>query len=265
MSSKGYAIFKDAKEIEIMRKSAKLSASVLTMIEEYVKPGITTDELDRICHEYIVSHGAVPAPLGYKGFPKSICTSINRVACHGIPGDKKLSDGDILNIDISLSIDGYFSDTCKMFLVGNVGVQGRRICEAAKLCLYRSIQQVKPGNNIRLIGRAIEEVTKSYKYSIVKDFCGHGVGRALHQEPQILHYDDPMGESVILEPGMTFTIEPIINVGKPDVKILSDGWTVVTKDMSLSAQYEHTLMVTEEGYEVLTLRPEESIEEIMKA
>lgn len=262
---KGFAIFTEKNEIDIMRRAGRLAASTLEMIEEFVKPGVPTEELDRICHEYMVKNGAVPAPLGYKGYPKSICTSPNRVACHGIPNEKKLVDGDILNIDVSLSIDGYYADTCRMYFVGKSSVQGKRICEAAKLCLYKSIQVIKPGTKISLIGKKIEEVTKAYRYSIVKEFCGHGVGRKLHQEPQILHYYEPNADDVELVPGMTFTVEPIINAGKPDVRILADGWTCVTKDLSLSAQYEHTLMVTEDGCEILTLRKEESLEEILNA
>ena len=257
-----YAIFTDPKEIEVLRKSAKISASTLEMIEGYLKPGITTEELDKICHDYIVSHGAIPAPLGYKGFPKSICTSINRVACHGIPDEKKLKDGDLLNIDVSLSLDGIFSDTCRMYFIGTPNIKAKRLTECAQKALYHSIREVKPGASVRVIGKAIQKCVDEYGYSIVRDFCGHGVGRKLHQSPQILHYDDPYSDRYTFEPGMTFTIEPIINAGKEGVKILADGWTVVTKDQSLSAQFEHTLIVTENGCEVLTLRKEESLDNI---
>ena len=257
-----YAIFIDPKEIALLRKSARISAGALEMIEEYVKPGITTEELDRICHEYIVSRGAIPAPLGYKGFPKSICTSINRVACHGIPDDKKLKDGDSINIDVSLSLDGIYSDTCRMYFVGTPNIKAKRLTECAKKALYKSIQVVKPGVSIREVGKAIQACVDEYGYSIVQEFCGHGVGRKLHQAPQILHYDDPYSDKYVFEPGMTFTIEPIINAGKSGVKILADGWTVVTKDQSLSAQFEHTMIVTQTGCEILTLRKEESLEEI---
>lgn len=260
--AEGYAIFKDKDEIDLLKKSARLAASTLEMIEQYLKPGISTNELDRICHEYITSQNAVPAPLGYKGFPKSICTSINRVACHGIPDEKLLKDGDLLNIDVSLSIDKIYSDTCRMYFIGTPNIKAKRLSECAQKALYRAIQQVKPGNSARLVGRAIEKCVDEYGYSIVKDFCGHGVGRKLHQEPQILHYDDPFSDRYVFEPGMVLTIEPIINAGKPDVKILQDGWTVVTKDQSLSAQYEHTLIVTDSGCDILTLRAEENLEHI---
>jgi methionyl aminopeptidase len=263
--AEGFAIFKDQNEIEIMRKSAKIASSTLEMIEDFVKPGITTNELDVICHDYIVKHGAIPAPLGYKGFPKSICTSINRVACHGIPDEKKLKDGDLLNIDVSLSLNGFYSDTCKMYFVGKPNIKAKRLSECAQKALYRSIKVVRPGVSIREVGRAIQACVDEYGYATVKDFCGHGVGRHLHQEPQVLHYDDEYSDRYVFEPGMTFTIEPIINAGKQDVKILADGWTVVTKDQSLSAQYEHTIIVTDNGFEILTLRSEESLDQIMKA
>jgi len=258
----GYAIFKDKDEIALLKKSSRISASTLEMIESYLKPGISTNELDRICHEYITSHNGIPAPLGYKGFPKSICTSINRVACHGIPDEKILKDGDLLNIDVSLSLEGIFSDTCRMYFIGTPNIKAKRLAQCAQEALYRAIQKVKPGHSAREVGKAIEKCVNEYGYSIVKDFCGHGVGRHLHQEPQILHYDDPFSDRYIFEPGMALTIEPIINAGKPDVKILQDGWTVVTKDQSLSAQYEHTLIVTEDGCDVLTLRSDESVEKI---
>lgn len=260
--SNGYAIFKDKEEIDLLRRSASISSRTLEMIEQYLKPGITTEELDRICHQYIIDNKAIPAPLGYKGYPKSICTSINRVACHGIPDDKPLKDGDLLNIDISLSLDNVFSDTCKMFFIGKPNIKAKRLAECAQKALYKSIQQVKPGKSTREVGKAIEKCVNEYGYSIVRDFCGHGVGRKLHQEPQILHYDDAFSDRYIFEPGMVFTIEPIINAGKADVKILQDGWTVVTKDQSLSAQYEHTLIVTDTGCEILTLRKEEDLTSI---
>jgi methionyl aminopeptidase len=255
----GYAIFKDKDEITLLRQSAQISSATLEMIEKYLKPGVTTNALDQICHEFILSHNAIPAPLGYKGYPKSICTSINRVACHGIPDEKQLKDGDLLNIDISLSLNGVFSDTCKMFFIGKPNIKARRLSQCAQHSLYKAIQAVKPGGSAREVGKAIEKCVGEYGYSIVKDFCGHGVGRQLHQEPQILHYDDPFSDKYLFEPGMVFTIEPIINAGKADVKILQDGWTVVTKDQSLSAQYEHTLIVTDKACEVLTLRKEEDL------
>ncbi|MFM8454011.1 MAG: type I methionyl aminopeptidase [Gammaproteobacteria bacterium] len=249
--------------ISKMRIASRIAASTLEMIGEYVKPGVTTNKLNEICHEYIIRHDAKPAPLGYKGYPKSICTSPNYVICHGIPNDKPLKDGDILNIDVSLSKNGAFGDTCKMFFVGNkISRMGERIVQCAQECLYLGINEVKEGAPIRNIGRAIEKQARHYGYSVVREFCGHGIGEVLHKEPQILHYDDP-SQKAVLTLGMTFTIEPMINVGKPDLKILPDGWTAVTKDHSLSAQYEHTLVVTEQGVEILTLREEEDLQQIL--
>jgi methionyl aminopeptidase len=254
---------KTREQIEKMREAGKLAVNVLEMIEPYVKPGITTNELDAICHRFMVDElKAKPAPLGYHGFPKSICTSPNRVVCHGIPDDKPIKDGDILNIDVSLSRDGVFADTCKMFFVGDCSIQAKRIVKCAQECTYAGISVVGPGVSLREIGKAIDKQARLYGYSVVREFCGHGIGEALHEEPQILHYDNPSSEKTILQPGMTFTIEPMINVGKKEVKVLSDGWTVVTKDRSLSAQYEHTILITETGFEILTLRKEESMAEI---
>lgn len=248
--------------ISRMRVACKIAAATLDVISPYVRPGVTTNELNDRCHAYILEQGAQPAPLGYKGFPKSICTSPNHVICHGIPNDKPLKEGDILNIDISLSKEGAFGDTCKMFFVGQkTSILAQRIVKCAQSCLYAGIRQVAAGKPLKNIGKAIEIQAKKYNYSVVREFCGHGIGESLHTSPQILHYYDPH-ETQVIKAGMTFTIEPMINVGKPDLKILSDGWTAVTKDHSLSAQYEHTLLVTETGVEILTLRPEEDLSSI---
>jgi methionyl aminopeptidase len=248
-----------------MRIASKMAVSVLEMIAEHVKPGVTTNELNDICHRYMVDElKAIPAPLGYHGFPKSICTSPNRVVCHGIPDDKPIKDGDILNIDISLSKDGAFADTCKMFIIGDCSIQAKRVVKCAQECIYSGIAVVAPGVSLREIGRAIEKRAKSYGYSVVLEYCGHGIGSALHQEPQVLHYDHPDSDKVILKEGMTFTIEPMINVGKSATKTMPDKWTVVTKDRSLSAQYEHTILVTNTGFDILTLRKEESLADILE-
>ena len=245
-------------EIEKMRFAGRLAAEVLDFIAPHVKPGTTTGELDRLCHDYIadVQH-AIPAPLnyappGYRPFPKSICTSVNHVVCHGVPGDKKLRAGDIVNIDITVIKDGYHGDTSRMFYVGNPSIQARRLCEVTFDCLWRGIESVRPDARLGDIGHAIQEHAETHGYSVVREFCGHGIGRKFHEEPQVLHYGRP-GVGLRLEPGMTFTIEPMINAGKPDIRQLADGWTVVTKDHSLSAQWEHTVLVTESGYEVLTV------------
>lgn len=254
-------ILKTPAEIEKMRIAGRLAAEVLEMIEPYVRPGVTTEELDRICHDYIVRvQKAIPAPLNYKGFPKSICTSVNHQVCHGIPGPKKLKDGDIVNIDITVIKDGYHGDTSKMFLVGTANIRAKRLVRITQECMFLGIQQVKPGARVGDIGHAIQRHAEGHGYSVVQEFCGHGIGRNFHEEPQILHYGKP-GTGLMLEPGMTFTIEPMINLGKRYVKILPDGWTAVTKDRSLSAQWEHTVVVTEQGYEILTLRQEELIEQ----
>lgn len=250
---------KTPEEIEKMRVSGRLAAEVLQMIEPHVKPGVTTEELDRICHDYIVNEQhAIPAPLNYKGFPKSICTSLNHVVCHGIPGNRALKDGDIINIDITVIKDGYHGDTSKMFLVGSPSIRARRLVEITYECMAKGIQMVRPGVQLGDIGYAIQNHAESHKFSIVREYCGHGIGLVFHEEPQVLHYGD-RGKGMALEPGMTFTIEPMVNAGKRHVKLLPDNWTVVTKDRSLSAQWEHTILVTEDGFEVLTIRPDEVI------
>lgn len=250
-------IIKTPSEIEKMRIAGKLAAEVLEMIEPYVVPGITTDELNQICHDYIVDvQQAIPAPLNYHGFPKSICTSINQQVCHGIPSDKKLKNGDIVNIDITVIKDDYHGDTSKMFCVGEASPHARRLVNITREALYRGIEQVKPGATLGDIGHAIQKFAESNRYSVVREFCGHGIGKKFHEEPQILHYGKP-GEGIALESGMTITIEPMLNLGKRHVKVLADGWTAVTKDRSLSAQWEHTILVTDTGHEILTIRQEE--------
>jgi methionyl aminopeptidase len=250
---------KTPEEIDKMRVAGRLAADVLVMVAPHVRPGVTTDELDRLCHDYIVNmQHAVPAPLNYHGFPKSICTSVNHVVCHGIPGEKRLKDGDIINIDVTVIKDGFHGDTSMMFCVGKATVLARRVCDISRECLYLGIRQVRPGARLGDIGHAIQTHAEAHNCSVVREYCGHGIGRKFHDEPQVLHYGTP-GTGLILETGMTFTIEPMINAGKRHVKLLPDGWTVVTKDHSLSAQWEHTVLVTETGYEVLTRRPDDTI------
>ena len=253
---------KTPEEIEKMRVAGRLAAEVLEMIEPHVKPGITTGELDAICHDYIVNvQKAIPAPLNYRGFPKSICTSINHQVCHGIPGDRKLKNGDIVNIDVTVIKDGYHGDTSRMFLIGEPSVLARRVVRVAWECMRIGIQMVRPGVRLGDIGHAIQTHAESNNCSIVREYCGHGIGREFHEEPQVLHYGRP-GTGLELVPGMTFTIEPMVNAGKRHTRLLPDGWTVVTKDHSLSAQWEHTILVTDSGFEVLTLRTGEVLEQI---
>ncbi|MGD8311450.1 MAG: type I methionyl aminopeptidase [Gammaproteobacteria bacterium] len=243
---------KTAGEIEKMRVAGRLAAEVLRMIGPYVRPGITTGELDRICHDYIVNQQhAIPAPLNYRGFPKSICTSVNHVVCHGIPGDKVLKKGDAINIDITVIKDGFHGDTSKMFFAGEPTVAARRLADICHECLRKGIGQVRPGATLGDIGHAVQRHAEANKCSIVREYCGHGIGRDFHEDPQVLHYGKP-GTGMRLEPGMTFTIEPMLNAGKRHTRLLPDGWTVVTKDHSLSAQWEHTILVTGTGHEVLT-------------
>lgn len=248
-------------EIDKMRIAGRLAADVLTMIGPYVKEGITTDELNDICHNYIVNDlQAIPAPLNYDGFPKSICTSLNHVVCHGIPSNKKLKEGDIINIDITVIKDGYHGDTSKMFIIGKPSIKAQRIVKIAHDCLYLGIEMVKPGQSLKKIGAAIQRYAEANFCSVVREYCGHGIGSQFHEEGfQVLHYDSAEIPDTILVPGLTFTIEPMINVGKRHIKLLPDGWTVVTKDHSLSAQWEHTLLVTETGCEILTQRQEELV------
>jgi len=249
---------KSPEAIEKMRIAGHLAAQVLEMIGPHVKAGVTTEELDRICHDFIVNEQkAIPAPLNYKGFPKSVCTSINHVVCHGIPSDKRLKKGDIMNLDVTVIKDGYHGDTSKMFTIGKPSVLAQRLIDITYEAMWRGIEVVKPGATLGDIGYAIQSFAEANHYSVVREFCGHGIGTIFHEEAiQVLHYGEP-NTGMVLEPGMTFTIEPMINAGKKEVTILPDGWTAVTKDRSLSAQWEHTILVTENGYEVLTLREEE--------
>ena len=237
-----------------MRRAGKLGAEVLDFITPHVKPGVTTGELDTLCHDFILAHGAIPAPLGYRGFPKSICTSVNHVVCHGIPGDKRLQDGDILNIDVTVIVDGWHGDTSRMFYIGDVGVKARRLVDVTYEAMMRGIEVVRPGATTGDIGHAIQSFVEPLRFSVVRDFCGHGVGKVFHDQPSILHYGEP-GEGIELREGMFFTVEPMINAGRYDVKVLADGWTAVTKDRSLSAQFEHTVGVTADGYEIFTVSP----------
>lgn len=239
-----------------MRKAGQLAADVLDMIAPHVQPGVTTEELDRLCHDYIIAHNAIPAPLNYRGYPKSICTSINHVVCHGIPGPKKLMDGDILNIDVTVILDGWYGDTSRMYAAGkNIPIKAQRLMDVTYDCLMAGIEAVKPGAPLSDIGKAIQSIAHDARFSVVRDFCGHGIGRTFHAPPSVVHYYEPADDHIILQPGMFFTIEPMINTGDWQTKVLNDGWTAVTRDRSLSAQFEHTLAVTETGYEIFTLSP----------
>ncbi len=245
-------------DIEKMRVAGRLAAEVLEMIGSYVRPEVTTDELNQICHDYIVNNQhAIPAPLNYRGFPKSICTSVNHQVCHGIPGPRKLKDGDIINIDVTVIKDGYHGDTSKMFIIGKKpSILAERLVKITLECLYLGIEQVKPGAHFGDIGAVIQTHAEKNRFSVVREYCGHGIGKIFHEPPNVLHYGSPgSGEKIL--PGMIFTIEPMINAGQRFVKLLPDHWTVVTKDHTLSAQWEHTILVTDTGFEVLTRRPDE--------
>jgi len=236
-----------------MRIAGCLAADVLDMIGDYVKPAISTGELDRICHEYITGvQDAVPAPLNYRGFPKSICTSINHVVCHGIPGERKLKSGDAVNIDVTVIKDGFHGDTSRMFFVGKAGVQAQRLSDVAYEGMWLGIRELAPGKHLGDVGAAIQRYVEKNRCSVVREYCGHGIGRVFHEDPQVLHYGTP-GTGMELKAGMTLTVEPMVNAGKAAVKLLPDGWTVVTKDHSLSAQWEHTVLITDTGHEVLTV------------
>ncbi len=245
---------KTAEEIEKMRVAGRLAAEVLEMITPYVQVGVTTNELDNLCHEHIVNvQKAIPSPLNYKGFPKSICTSINHQVCHGVPGHRALKNGDILNIDITVTKNGYHGDTSRMFMIGKPSVRAKRLIEIAYECLWIGIRQVKPGAYLSQIGKEIYKHASAQKCSVVREYCGHGIGKNFHEAPQVLHYYSPDIKDTQLSPGMIFTIEPMINAGKRHIKVLPDKWTVVTKDHKPSAQWEHTLLVTQDGVEILTL------------
>lgn len=249
---------KTPEDIEKMRVAGRLASEVLDFITPHVKPGISTEELDKLCHDYMVNtQKTVPAPLnyappGHRPYPKSICTSVNHQVCHGIPSNKILKNGDVVNIDVTVIKDGYHGDTSRMFYVGEPSIQAKRLCESTFESMWRGIAQIKPGNTLGDIGHAIQSHAERNGYSVVREFCGHGIGKKFHEEPQILHYGKPRS-STTLKVGMIFTIEPMINAGRKDIRMLGDGWTVVTADHSLSAQWEHTVLVTETGYEVLTV------------
>ncbi len=251
-------IIKTAQDIEGMRLAGRLAAEVLDFITPHVVPGVTTGELDRLCHDYMVNvQGTIPAPLnyapnGYTPYPKSICTSVNHQICHGIPGDKVLKSGDIVNLDITVIKDGYHGDTSRMFLLGEASIAARRLCDITYEAMWKGIEQVRPGATFGDIGHAIQKFAEAAGYSVVREFCGHGIGKSFHEEPQVLHYGRA-GTLEKLAPGMIFTIEPMINAGRREIRELPDGWTIVTKDRSLSAQWEHTVLVTETGWEILTL------------
>jgi methionyl aminopeptidase len=248
---------KTPEEQDKMRVAGRLAADVLDMIGEHVRPGVATEEIDRICHEYIVNGlGAIPAPLNYRGFPKSICTSVNHVVCHGIPGDRILKNGDIVNIDVTVIKDGYHGDTSRMFFVGQPSIIAERLTRVCFDGMWRGIRAIQPGARLGDIGHAVQSYVEEQRFSVVREYCGHGIGRIFHEDPQVLHYGRPR-TGLELVPGMTITVEPMVNAGKRDVKMLADGWTVVTKDHSLSAQWEHTVLITDTGFEVLTLGNEE--------
>ena len=249
---------KNSEDIEKMRVAGKLASEVLDFITPFIKPNITTEEIDKICHDYMVNEQkTIPAPLnyappGHSPYPKSVCTSVNHQICHGIPGPKSLKKGDVINIDITVIKDGYHGDTSRMFYVGEPSIQAKRLCDITYQSMWLGINAVRPGAHLGDIGNAIQTYAESNGYSIVREFCGHGIGLVFHEEPQVLHYGQ-IGSGIELKPGMIFTIEPMINAGKRDIKMLPDGWTVVTKDRSLSAQWEHTILVTDSSYEVLTV------------
>ena len=247
---------KTREEQDKMRVAGRLAADVLDMIGDYVKPGVTTGELDQVCHDYITgTQDAVPAPLNYRGFPKSICTSVNHVVCHGIPGDKTLKAGDAVNIDITVIKDGFHGDTSRMFFVGKPGIQAQRLSDVAFEAMWLGIKELAPGKFLGDVGEAIQTYVEKNRFSVVREYCGHGIGRVFHEDPQVLHYGH-RGAGMELREGMTLTVEPMVNAGKRQVKLLNDGWTVVTKDHSLSAQWEHTVLITADGFEVLTLGAE---------
>ena len=237
-----------------MRAAGALAARTLDMITPHVRPGVTTGDLDRLCHEFMTAHGATPAPLNYRGFPKSICTSINHVVCHGIPGEKKLLDGDIVNIDVTVILDGWHGDTSRMYVAGTASTRARMLLDITYRSLMKGVAAVVPGATLGDVGHAIQTFVEANRFSVVRDFCGHGIGRSFHAAPNVLHFGQP-GKGTPLQPGMFFTIEPMVNAGRPEVKVLDDGWTAVTRDRSLSAQFEHMVGVTEDGCEIFTISP----------
>jgi methionyl aminopeptidase len=241
-------------DFEGMRKAGRLAAQTLDMIAEHVRPGVTTGEIDQLCHDFMVAHGAVPATLGYRGYTKSSCTSVNHVVCHGIPGDRVLADGDIVNIDVTAILDGWYGDTSRMFVAGTPSTKARLLMDVTYEAMMKGIAAIRPGATLGDIGHAIQAFVERHRFSVVRDFCGHGIGRHFHEPPNVLHFGRP-GEGPKLRTGMFFTVEPMVNAGRPEVKILDDGWTAVTRDRSLSAQFEHMIGVTETGVEIFTLSP----------
>jgi methionyl aminopeptidase len=244
----------DPADFQGMREAGRLAAETLDMITQHVRPGVTTGTLDRLCHEFITAHGAIPAPLNYRGYPKSICTSINHVVCHGIPGERRLDPGDVLNIDVTVILHGWFGDSSRMYAAGMPSTKARNLIDVTHESLLRGLAVVRPGATLGDVGHAIQTYVEGQRFSVVRDFCGHGIGRRFHEAPNVLHFGRP-GEGPVLRPGMFFTIEPMVNAGRPEVKVLDDGWTAVTRDRSLSAQFEHMIGVTEEGCEIFTLSP----------
>ncbi len=237
-----------------MRTAGRLAAETLDMVVPHVRPGVSTGVLDKLCHDFILDHGAIPAPLNYRGYPKSICTSINHVVCHGIPGDRKLENGDILNIDVTVILDGWHGDLSRMYSAGTPNTRARNLVDVTYESLLRGLKAVKPGATLGDVGHAIQTFVEGHRFSVVRDFCGHGIGRRFHEPPNVLHFGRP-GEGPVLRAGMFFTVEPMVNAGRPEVKVLDDGWTAVTRDRSLSAQFEHMVGVTVDGCEVFTLSP----------
>ncbi|MBO5996696.1 MAG: type I methionyl aminopeptidase [Acetobacter sp.] len=254
MANKEEITIHTEKDFKYLRIAGHLAAQTLDMITPYVQPGITTAELNRIIHDYTLEHNAIPGPLNYRGYPKSCCISVNHVVCHGIPNERALQEGDIVNIDVTPQLNGWFGDSSRMYTVGKVAVKAEKLIAVTYESLMRGIEIVRPGATLGDIGHAIQSYAEKHRFSVVRDFCGHGIGRVFHTHPHVLHFGRP-GEGMTLKAGMVFTIEPMINIGKPDTKILNDGWTTVTRDRSLSAQFEHTLAVTETGYEIFTLSP----------
>jgi methionyl aminopeptidase len=241
-------------DFEGMRRAGRLAAETLDMIAAHVRPGITTGEIDRLCHDFMLARGAVPATLGYRGYTKSSCTSVNHVVCHGIPGDRVLAEGDIVNIDVTVILDGWHGDTSRMFVAGQPSTRARLLMDVTSEAMMKGIAAIRPGATLGDVGYAIQQHVERHRFSVVRDFCGHGIGRNFHEPPNVLHFGRP-GEGPKLRPGMFFTVEPMVNAGRPEVKILDDGWTAVTRDRSLSAQYEHMVGVTETGVEIFTLSP----------
>ena len=237
-----------------MRKAGQFAAELLDYLTPFVQPGVSTAELDKIAYDYQIKFGTTPGPLGYRGFPKSICTSINHVVCHGIPGERVLKDGDIINIDVTPIVDGWYGDTSRMFFIGEPKVKARKLVDVTYDSMMKGIEVVRPGATLGDVGHAIQTYAESYRFSIVRDFCGHGLGQVFHQPPNVMHFGNP-GEGIVLEEGMIFTIEPMVNTGRPDTKILDDDWTAVTRDKSLSAQFEHSIGVTSDGFEIFTQSP----------